>query len=223
MSVRSEELLDLAETLLHQHGLERFGVNSLARAAGMKPPSLYKHFAGVEDIEHALMARWFRRLADRFSEIDIDAAPSARVSAFISAYREHANSAPQLYRLATERQLNRELLNDIDPGSELAAMQAVIRLFGESAADHDRSRQAWAMVHGMVSLEQAGRFPPGVDLTRTWELIAESLRSQVDSASPGATRTPREFHAARLQLRAADESPSGRHRARPGDPALNSQ
>lgn len=191
MSARREELLDLAETLLHKNGLGRFGVNGLARAAGVKPPSLYKHFAGAEDIEHALIARWFRRLADRFSDIDPDAAPSARASAFIDAYREHANSAPQLYRLATERQLNRELLNEIDPGSEFAAMAAVIRLFGESAADHDRSRQAWAMIHGMVSLELAGRFPPGVDLTRTWELVAESLRSQIDTASPSTTRGSR--------------------------------
>ena len=37
---------------------------SLARAAGIRPPSLYKHFAGLDDIHHGLISRAFRDLAE---------------------------------------------------------------------------------------------------------------------------------------------------------------
>lgn len=212
MSARRDHLLDLAERVLERDGLEAFGVNALAREAGIRPPSLYKHFAGGSELEHALVARWFRRLAQ---EMDATVAGSGSGSgsgsgtgtdaadllgAFASVYREVARGAPQLYRLATERPLDREMLERIDPGCEQAAMAAILELFGEAQEgsaqdrdshdrshepapgsghdlnrDHTRARLAWAAAHGLVSLEIAGRFPPGADLDAAWRRLVEAL------------------------------------------------
>ncbi|MGD9606387.1 MAG: TetR/AcrR family transcriptional regulator [Leucobacter sp.] len=218
MSARRDHLLDLAERVLERDGLEAFGVNALAREAGIRPPSLYKHFAGASELEHALVARWFRRLA---REMDGTVAGSCSCScsgsgsgsgsrsdaatrtdtddlltAFASVYREVARGAPQLYRLATERPLDREMLERIDAGCEQAAMAAILELFGEAPEsrtqdrdshdrshdgshdpnrDHTRARLAWAAAHGLVSLEIAGRFPPGADLDAAWRRLVEAL------------------------------------------------
>ncbi len=170
MTARREQLLDLAEQVLEREGLGGFGVNALARAAGIKPPSIYKHFAGTADLQHALISRWFRRLADA-----LDAAEPS-IASFAAEYRAVALAAPQLYRLATDGPLDRAML---EPGAERAAMAATLRLFGEpperAGIDHHRSRLAWAAAHGLVSLEIAGRFPPGTDLDAAWRALAGAL------------------------------------------------
>lgn len=204
MSARRDQLLDLAERVLERDGLEAFGVNALAREAGIRPPSLYKHFAGASELEHALVARWFRLLAREMdgtvagsgsgsdAATRTDAATGTDtadlLTAFASVYREVARGAPQLYRLATERPLDREMLERIDPGCEQAAMAAILELFGEAPErrtqdrdshdpnrDHTRARLAWAAAHGLVSLEIAGRFPPDADLDAAWRRLVEAL------------------------------------------------
>lgn len=208
MSARRDHLLDLAERVIERDGLEAFGVNALAREAGIRPPSLYKHFAGASELEHALVARWFRRLAREMDRTVAGSGSGSRsdaatrtdtddlLTAFASVYREVARGAPQLYRLATERPLDREMLERIDPGCEQAAMAAILELFGEAPEsgtqdrdshdrshdgshdpnrDHTRARLAWAAAHGLVSLEIAGRFPPGADLDAAWRRLVEAL------------------------------------------------
>lgn len=169
VSARRDELVELAESLIEEHGLDNFSLGSLAKAAGIRTPSLYKHFSSLAELEHAIISREFVRLAESLDEAANATAsdtPHNRIAQFATAYRMHAHAHPQLYRLATERPLDRALLG---PGSELAAMQALLQYFGESPTAHDRARAAWAAAHGLVSLELAGRFPPDADTTGAWE------------------------------------------------------
>lgn len=176
MSARREELLTIAERVLEAEGLEAFGLGAVARAANIRTPSLYKHFASLADLEHALMSRGFLRLAEALDEAATVAnAPATRdssLAAFARAYRAHATALPQLYRLMTERPLDRALLA---PGAEESAMRALLNYFDESIGSHDRARAAWAAAHGLVSLELAGRFPPGSDLDAAWEVYTSAF------------------------------------------------
>lgn len=174
---RREQILDVAEQLLERVGLEGFGVGSLARELRIKPPSLYKHFAGLEEIHHALISRGFRRLGQSLGT-------QQDLAGFCRAYRARALAAPQLYRLMTDRPLNRDLL---DAGSELAGMQALLDLFGETATEHPQARAAWAWAHGLVVLEIAGRFPPGSDIDASWQVAVTVLTRSISTVSnPGA-------------------------------------
>lgn len=198
MSARREQLLDLAEQVLEEHGLELFGLGAIARAASIRTPSLYKHFSGITDVEHALMSRGFLRLAAALDPAAHAAMVTAKrtdtktettnktttktttesttgtqlIVAFAAAYRAHARAHPQLYRLMTERPLDRSLLV---PGSEEAAMAALLHYFGETLNSHDRARAAWAGAHGLVALELAGRFPPGSDIDAAWALYTSAF------------------------------------------------
>ena len=172
---RREDLLDLAADLLETEGVEAFGIGVLARAAGFRPPSLYKHFSGREDIENALIARGFATFATALSTVPQSGegdGRSATLAAYARAYREQALARPQLYRLMTGRPLDRAAL---PPGAEDAAMAPLLRLFGEDLEHRDRARAAWAWAHGLVSLEIAGRFPPGADIEAAWQVMVETL------------------------------------------------
>lgn len=177
MPTRRERLVALALELLERDGLDGFGVGSLARAAGIKPPSLYKHFAGRGDIEHALISHGFRQLGTALAQAWAGASdPREQVATFARVYRHQALAHPQLYRLMTDRPLDREAL---DPGAEREGMAALLALFGEDEAHHDRARAAWAWAHGLASLEIAGRFPPGADVDAAWGLLADTLAAWV--------------------------------------------
>lgn len=178
MTARREQILDVAEQVLETVGDGRFGVGELARVLQIRPPSLYKSFRGLDEIEHALISRGMRRLAASLSEAD-------GLDGFCRAYRAQALAAPQLYRLMTGRPLQREML---EPGAELAGMSALLAYFGETAADHPRARTAWAAAHGLVSLEIADRFPEGADLESSWRMLVAALAV---TQSPPVENAPR--------------------------------
>lgn len=178
---RRDELLDLAEDVLERDGLDAFGVGSLARAAGVKPPSLYKHFSGIEDIAAALVSRGLSAFAEGMADASGSTRnPQAILTAFAAAYRREALARPQLYRLMTSRPLDRDAL---PPGAEESAMAALLAVFGEDAAHHDVARAAWAWAHGLASLELAGRFPADADLDAAWEVLVDSLAERARLAA----------------------------------------
>ena len=152
---RQAQIVDVARALLVEEGMEAVTVGRIAGALQIKPPSLYKHFAGRREIEVALIAEGLERHA-----LALEAA-GTRLRDLAAAYRAFALANPQLYRLMTERPLPRDALPE---GLEARAAAPLI----EATRDRDLARAFWAFAHGMVHLELAGRFPPGADLDVAW-------------------------------------------------------
>lgn len=175
-SPRREELLDLAEELLERVGIDGFGVGTLAAAATIKPPSLYKHFAGVSDIHQGLIARGFRRFGAAMAQAPATPTRTAALKTFTVIYRNEALARPQLYLLMTARPLDRTTL---EPGAEEEAMAGLISIFGETPADHTVSRSAWSWAHGIASLEIAERFPPDADIDAAWQALVDTLSERL--------------------------------------------
>lgn len=169
---RRSDLIALAGDVLETVGCDEFGIAALARAAGIKPPSLYKHFEGLGDIEAELISAGFFALADALED-------ARGVRAIAAAYREQALARPQLYRLMTSRPLDRPRLR---PGAELAAMQALLGLFEETPAHHPRARALWAWAHGLVILDIDGRFPDDADVDASWEILVTAAEGWRASA-----------------------------------------
>lgn len=171
-SSRRDELLDVAEVLLEEVGIDGFGVGTLAAAAGIKPPSLYKQFSGVADIYQGLVTRGLRRFGEAMRSAPPVTMPAEALAVFASLYRAQATARPQLYLLMTARPLNRSTL---EPGAEEAAMAGLLALFGESESSHDVARAAWSWAHGLASLEIAERFPPSADVDAAWRVMVDTL------------------------------------------------
>jgi AcrR family transcriptional regulator len=140
---------------LTAEGLPALTMRRVADEMGIRAPSLYKHVRSKEDIEAGLQERALVSMAKAL-------APARDLAALAAAYRSWALSHPQLYTLATNGPLHRDRLS---PGVEAAAAAPVVAAVG--GAEHG-ARAVWALAHGLVTLELAGRFPPGADLDRTW-------------------------------------------------------
>jgi AcrR family transcriptional regulator len=157
LSPRAREIVDAARELLEAEG--EISMRRLAERLGIRAPSIYKHLPDKQALENALISAGFEESAELFAQ-ESDARGLAR------AYREFALEHPHLYRLMTERPLDRA---GLEPGVEERAAQPVIDVFGE------RARAAWAFAHGMTILELNGRFPPDADLDAAWEQGIDAL------------------------------------------------
>jgi AcrR family transcriptional regulator len=159
---RQREIVAAARKLLVEEGVEALTVGRIAKALGIKPPSLYKHFAGKREIEAALIAEGLESQAEALELAQDDLAQLA------AAYRSWALANPELYRLMTERPLPRDLL---PKGLEGRAAAPLLK----AATDPDLTRALWGFMHGMVLLELGGRFPPWAKVDRTWTKTIDRL------------------------------------------------
>lgn len=174
-SSRSDELLEVALRVLERDGLESFSIGEIARAAGVKPPSLYKQFEGKADIEARLIEIGFRMQGDTTQRAlaALGASPSRKtvLAMLVRAYREFGLGHPQLYRLMHERPLPATL-----PAETYMARGAVYRsLFDDPSV----ATSFWAWAHGLLILELAGRYEPAVDVDRIWEILLERVSGEL--------------------------------------------
>ena len=145
-----------ALALLEEKGLAALSMRNLAERLHMKAPSLYKHIEGREEIIAELQAIGIRRFGEAISK----AGSTKRSKAL--AYRKWALENPHLYEVALKIPLRRDRLPD---GLEDGVTQMIISLTGK---DHEHARAVWALMHGLVDLEIAERFPPTANLEKTW-------------------------------------------------------
>jgi AcrR family transcriptional regulator len=160
LTPRAQEIVAAGRELLEEEGPGALSMRRIAERLGIRAPSIYKHLPDKQALENALVSAGFEEAAALF-EAALDG--DDPLGAIAGAYREFARRHPHLYRLMTERPLDRERLT---PGAEERASQPVQRAVG---GDLDTARAAWAFAHGMTILELDGRFPPGADLDAAWE------------------------------------------------------
>jgi AcrR family transcriptional regulator len=162
MTERLEQILDVAERVLEREGASALTMRRLAAELGMQAPSLYKHVRGKDHIVTGLQARALAAQAAAFAAHD-------NLPALAVAYREWALTHPRLYELLSRHPLDRDRLPEGLEASAAAPVLAVAR------NDIHRARALWAVAHGLVDLEIAGRFPSGADLDAAWAAAVDAF------------------------------------------------
>jgi AcrR family transcriptional regulator len=171
-SARRSEVVTAALAILEEHGHEAVTMRAIAERLGIRAPSLYKHVADKDALEVALIAEGLHDWAGHFSAaVQGSGDPLGDLAA---AYREWATRRPHLYRLMTEKPMPRDQL---PPGLESAAAAPIVIAVG---GNPDLARVAWALAHGLASLEIAQRFPDDADLDAAWRTAVTALQAQAD-------------------------------------------
>jgi AcrR family transcriptional regulator len=167
---RARQIVAVALDLLEEEGPSALSMRRIADRIGIRAPSIYEHLPDKRTLEAAIISVGFERQAEAF-EAAVEGAPDP-LTAIAGAYRSFALAHPHLYRLMTERELQRDLLT---PGVEDRAGRTVFEAAGR---DRDLARAAWAFAHGMTILELDNRFPPDADLDAAWARGLGAFRSQ---------------------------------------------
>ncbi len=158
-----ERIKEEAYLLLQEKGLAGLSMRALADRLHIKAPSLYKHVGDKEEIIADLQARGI----SEFAAIIQQAGKSKKSKAL--AYRKWAKENPHLYEVTLRTPL---LRSRIPSGLEEGVTHMIIEITGK---DHEHARAVWALMHGLVDLEIAGRFPENADLDKTWKRAIELI------------------------------------------------
>lgn len=152
-------LVEHSVALVRDHGVDGFSLRAAARAAGVDPAAVYRHFADRDDLMRAVAAAGFAELAARMTAgTDAAHGPSARFVATGTAYVRFAVAHPEYFSVmfgrhgadapgAGARALLLATLSDL-------AAQRPLRMDVEAAAV-----VAWSAVHGLATLAVAGAVP----------------------------------------------------------------
>jgi len=172
-----EAVLDAASRIADKEGLDAVTPTRLGAALGVKPPSLYKHVRGVEDVRRGLALRGLREAEARLQRAAVGKSREEALLALARAYRQFAKDRPGLY--AASLRAARPGEKEIAAAGEALLGTVLSVLAGYNVTGDDALhavRGFRAIIHGFVSLDAAGGFRLSLDLD---ESLARLIRAFV--------------------------------------------
>ena len=182
-----DAVIDAASRLADKEGLEAVTPARLAGILGVKPPSLYKHVRGIDDIRRGIALLGLREAGARLQRATVGKSRDAALLALARAYRQFAKDRPGLYAasLRAARPGDRELAvaGEAVLGTVLAVL-AGYNVTGDDALHAIRGFRA--IIHGFVSLDAMGAFRLNLDLDESLNRLLGAFAR--DLAERSATR-----------------------------------
>ena len=192
------DLLAAARDALARDGYGALSVRGLARTLGVSPGAIYYHVDGQAGIYQAVVADGLGAIRDAVrAAYESTAEPAARVRAMARAYCAYGLDHPHSYYVVM--MLREDGQPDVteaqrEPGREVVAMAALA--LGAMVADGAApvpaapellALEAWAVLHGAVSLVVADRIStayPGFDPTVLTEAAVGRVLQMVGGPPP---------------------------------------
>ncbi len=172
--------LEAAREIAEGEGLRGLAARRIARKIGYTVGTLYNLFDDLDDLIVHLNGRTLDALYDNFSKLRLADDPEIAVRALVEGYVGFTRDHPKLWSILFEHHIpdGKELPGWHD--EKIARLlglleQALAPLFppGQEAERHHSARVIWSSVHGICSLESAGKLVK----TESVEALSESLVS----------------------------------------------
>jgi AcrR family transcriptional regulator len=177
-----------AAELIDRDGVESLSLATLAQAVGVKPPSLYAHITGLQDLKTELAILGLVELEAELARAAIGQAGAAAVRSLCQAYRVYALRRPGVY-LATVLWTPHDSDKVRTAGDALKA--TALQILFPKGKDRSAEEQIHVLrllrvaLHGFVALEMADAFGEPVDPEETFARLVNQLVALVSEASSG--------------------------------------
>jgi AcrR family transcriptional regulator len=184
--VDAEAVVGAASRLADAEGLEAVTLARVASDLGIRPPSLYAHVHGLDDLRRRLSARGANELAARLGTAAAGRSQADALRAIADAYRSYAHEHPGTY-MATQRAA------DLTDGEGRKAGEAVVGVvvavlrgygFEGDEAVH-AARIVRATLHGFVALELAEGFRIPLSLDESYRHLIAVLDAGLRALAEG--------------------------------------
>jgi AcrR family transcriptional regulator len=180
--------LDTTRSLLVRDGYENLSMRKIARQVGCSVSSIYEHFAGKDQLVHALIDEGFQRWYDIVLQAaDQPGTPAERLELHCRRYVEFGLENPEYYEIMYmhhprftdryPRELFRRATRSMDVLSRLV-QEAAPSAFTGAAEARIHAHVVWAILHGVVSTIIATRLDTRVDQAA---YIGTSIQFAVDA------------------------------------------
>ncbi len=182
------EIVRAGRAILEAEGVEGLTMQRVARAVGVRAPSLYKRVQDRADLVRLIAGDVAHELTATLDEAATSGNPRRDLQALAQAFRAFARAQPEGYRLLFARLPDG---SPLDPDTTARASAAILRT-AAALAGRDQSLEAartvvaWA--HGFISMELADAFRLGGDVDRAYAFGIDRLSAAI--AAPAGPMDP---------------------------------
>lgn len=174
-------LLEAALATVEKDGVAALSFRQIARISNVSPAAPYHHFRDKNALLASLAKRGFEALhAELEASCSAGSDPELCLRALVEAYLGFARASPKLYGLLFMPEVARpENLDLIEPDAMICFDQlktALKRLdiSVQEEALHERALTVWSLLHGLVSLLDAGPLTRSLSGQSRTDLAARS-------------------------------------------------
>jgi AcrR family transcriptional regulator len=175
------QLARIARVLVESSGPDALTMGAVAQSAGIKPPSLYKHFADRAAILKVVEIEILHDLEAYLRRETRGPSAKARLIAMATAYRRFGRTAPNRYKaIYSGNAFN-------DPEIRAACLFSAQPLFEELKAAGiaearilPLSRTLVAFLHGFVLMEIGNAFNLGGSIDEAFDSSLETILREIE-------------------------------------------
>lgn len=173
--LNAERVVAAAAELADRDGLNAVSLSALADRFGVRVPSLYKHVAGLDDLQRRLAAEGTAGLRDALTKAARGKHGRDALHAVGTAYRRFAAAHPGQYQA---------LQRAPQPGDDhAAAAEQIVELMVGIVADYGHTgasavhavRTVHSALHGFVELERIGGFGLPASRATSFNILLNTL------------------------------------------------
>jgi AcrR family transcriptional regulator len=171
----AQAVTDAAAELADAEGLDAVTLAALASRLGVRPPSLYTHVGGLEDLRARLAAQGAEGLAERLQAAVAGRSGKSALAALAAAYREYAREHPGAYA-ALQRVTGRDERASAAAERTVGVVLAVLAGYGlEGDEALHATRVIRSALHGFVLLENGEGFGLALEVDESFATLVAVL------------------------------------------------
>ncbi len=164
--ITRDSIIQKATEMVEQEGVEQLSLGKLAKALGVKAPSLYRYVNNKNALLQAVNLQTVQRLFVAYEQAlaDVEGEAGARLTVILQAHCAFALSHPRCYMLALANPIDAQRPDEAILTQMVLPIQAITAEITGEAHSLAALRGALALVHGFVMLELNNQLRRGGDL-----------------------------------------------------------
>lgn len=184
------QVLEAARALSDTSGIDALSIKELADKLGIRPPSVYAHFAGLSELRRELALWSYRAISAQMNQVAAGLAGDEALLALGHAYLEFIRSSPGLYSAIVPAPDPADAELWAAGRAWLAPFERVLATLGLNAEDSIHAlRGIRSIVHGFGMLETQGSFRTAVDRDTSFRRVLQTFVEGIEQAVSGRSKT----------------------------------
>ena len=165
-----------AADLTDEMGWQDITLAAVAARFGVRQPSLYKHVAGLAELRRDVSVLAGQELHAELTHAAVGRSGADALHAMADAYRTYAKKHPGRYAASVIAPAPGDVEHEQVAGGILMTVEAVLGGYDLAGDDEIHAiRGLRALMHGFVSLEQAGGFALPQDLDESYRRMLDGF------------------------------------------------
>ncbi|MFF3102647.1 TetR/AcrR family transcriptional regulator [Viridibacillus arvi] len=175
-------ILEKTTELVDENGVDNLSLGSLAEKLGVRPPSLYNHFEGLNGLKQKLAIHGVEKLHEYMLQAAVGKAGDDAVRAVSAAYIQFVRTHPGLYdasnRFADTNDMELQRAQESVVKLVVQVLQAY-NLKDETAIHMVRGLRS--ILHGFTSIEHMGGFGMPLDIDESFLILINTFIEGIHS------------------------------------------